>query len=200
MEHVALPKVLLPGLPGPWVLLAIAAALVGLLWYLVRIPRDYPFRSALLSLGALALAGVIIAAMAALGHAGSITRNLDAAVHSVAARTLAARRIAPLTDYVPAFPGADTAVRREQPALNGLPAGTIWDETATRSISNVVRYYGDGAHHAGWQVEFSAPTGVVLHRTTTALGQPADERLRIQASEASDDHTRIEFELTRRLK
>jgi hypothetical protein len=101
------------------------------------------------------------------------------------------------------MPGTDSATSHVQPSMNGLPSGTVWDEYTNQSVAEVVKYYADDENHAGWQVEFSAPNGMVLRRTITAMGQTEDERLRVLARPNIDRHgkkTDIEFELTRRLK
>ncbi|HTD61129.1 MAG TPA: hypothetical protein VK679_10775, partial [Gemmatimonadaceae bacterium] len=108
-----------------------------------------------------------------------------------------------LSTYVPPMPGTDSATSHEQPSMNGLPSGTVWDEYTNQSVAEVVKYYADDENHPGWQVEFSAPNGMVLRRTITAMGQLEDERLRVLARPNIDRHgkkTEIEFELTRRLK
>lgn len=111
--------------------------------------------------------------------------------------------VAALDTYVPAMPGADSAIRHEVPSTDGMPSGTVWDETTNESIAQVVKYYADDANHPGWQVEFSAPNGMVLRRTINASGTLANERIRILARPNANPRgkkTEIEFELTRRMK
>jgi hypothetical protein len=191
-------------LPNVWVMAGITAGLLLLLLYLIRVPTSYPLRGMVVAFSALAFAGSATLLGVQLWKRASHTVPIvQKGVRDLAEKDVEHQAVGPLDTYVPAMPGADSGIRRVQPAANGMPSGTIWDETTDRSVAEVVRYYADDANHGGWQVEFSASNGMVLRRTLTALGQLENERLRIQAMPNPDKQgrrTEIEFELTRRLK
>jgi hypothetical protein len=195
-------------LPNVWVMAGITVGLLVLLGYLLHVPHQYPLRGMIMAFTALAFAGSAVVLgiqiwKAVQHQAPELKAETKAAETSAEQRKVDQQPVAALDTYVPAMPGADTAVRHEQPSMNGLPSGTVWDELTNQSVAQVVKYYAADDNHAGWQVEFSAPNGMVLRRTITAGGQLENERLRILARPNIDPHgkkTEIEFELTRRLK
>jgi hypothetical protein len=191
-------------MPSIWVTGGITVGLLVLLSYMIRVPHDYPLRGMVVALSALAFA----ASAAVFGkqlwdRSRQDIPEVKAQLKAAAQHEIEQQPVQPLDSYVPPMPGADSAIRHAQPSVGGLPSGTIWDETTNQSIAQVVRFYADDANHQGWQVEVSAPNGMVLRRTVSALGQLEDERLRIQAMPNPDvqgKRTEIEFALTRRLK
>lgn len=191
-------------LPNVWVMAGITVGLLVLLGYLLRVPHQYPVRGMIMAFTTLAFVGSGVVLGIQIWNA--VPHNLPdvkAAIKASEQHEVEQQPVAELHTYVPPMPGADTAVRHEQPSMNGLPSGTVWDELTSRSVAQVVKYYADDENHPGWQVEFSAPNGMVLRRTVTSGGQLANERLRILARPNVDPHgkkTEIEFELTRRLK
>ena len=197
-----------PVVPNQWVMAGITVALLVLLLILIRGSSEFPLRGMVVGLTTLAF--VSSGAVLGIQLWDPISRQppeeqakAKAAEKDLEQQELEKQPVAALDTYIPAMPGADSAVRHEQPSTNGLPSGTVWDELTNRSIAQIVKYYADDTNHPGWQVEFSAPNGVVLRRTVTAGGQLANERLRILARPNVDPHgkkTEIEFELTRRLK
>jgi hypothetical protein len=182
----------------------ITIGLFALLAYMMRVPHQYPLRGPVVALTTL----VFVGAGAVLGMqiwklVPHQLPDVKAGIKTVEQHEVDKQPVAALHTYVPSMPGTDSAVRHEQPSMNGLPSGTVWHEYTSQTVAEVVKYYADDENHAGWQVEFSAPNGMVLRRTITAMGQLEDERLRILARRNIDRHgkkTEIEFELTRRLK
>lgn len=191
-------------LPNVWVMAGITIGLLVLLGYLLKVPNQYPLRGPIVAFTTVAFVSSVVILGVQIWH--GVPHQLPdvrAGIRAVEQHRVDKQPVAALDTYVPAMPGADSAVRHEQPEMNGLPSGTVWNETTNRSIAEVVKYYADDANHPGWQVEFSAPNGMVLRRTITASGNLENERLRILARPNVDPHGRktdIEFELTRRLK
>jgi hypothetical protein len=190
--------------PNVWVMGGITLGLLALLAYMLKVPHQYPLRGMIVACTALAFvaSGAVLGMQvwAAVPHQ---LPDVKAGIKAVEQHVVDKQPVGALDTYVPPMPGADTAVRHEQPSMNGLPSGTVWDELTNQSVAEVVQYYSNDEHHAGWQVEFSAPNGMVLRRTITASGQLANERLSILARPNVVPHgkkTEIEFELTRRLK
>ena len=203
--------ILASAVPNVWVMAGITVGLLVLLTYLLRVPHEYPLRGMVMAFTALAFAAsAVVLGMQVWDRVPHRLVDAKAAIKAAQQRDSANKEaeaehqpVAALSAYVPPMPGADTAVRHEQPAMNGLPSGTVWDEYTNQSVAEVVKYYANDDNHPGWQVEFSAPNGMVLRRTVTAVGQLENERLRILARPNIDRHgkkTEIEFELTRRLK
>jgi len=190
--------------PNVWVMAGITVGLLVLLGYLLRVPHQYPLRGMIVAFTTLAFVScTVVLGMQIWDGVHNVVPTVKAGIQAVAQHEVDKQPVGTLDTYVPPMPGADSAVRHEQPETNGLPSGTVWDETTNESIAQVVKYYADDANHPGWQVEFSAPNGMVLRRTITAVGQLENERLRILARPNIDRHgkkTEIEFELTRRLK
>jgi hypothetical protein len=195
-------------LPNVWVMAGITIGLLALLAYLLHVPHQYPLRGMAMAFTALAFAGsAVVLGIQIWKAVPHQLPDAKAEIKAVEARAeqheVDKQPVAALETYVPPMPGTDTAVRHEQPSMNGLPSGTVWDELTNQSVAEVVKYYSSDDNHPGWQVEFSAPNGMVLRRTVTAAGQLENERLRILARPNIDPHgkkTEIEFELTRRLK
>jgi hypothetical protein len=200
-------QILGAAVPNVWVTAGITVALLALVTYLMRVPHQYPLRGAVMALTTLAFlgCGIVLGIQVwdvvpkKLPDVNAVKADIKAAEqHEIEKQPVGA-----LSTYVPPMPGTDSATSHVQPSMNGLPSGTVWDEYTNQSIAEVVKYYADDENHPGWQVEFSAPNGMVLRRTITAMGQLEDERLRVLARPNIDRHgkkTEIEFELTRRLK
>jgi hypothetical protein len=206
---------LAPAIPNVWVMVGLTVALLVLIVYMRRVSPTYPFRSAIMGFASLGF--VACAVVTGMKVWDIVPHHMPGAPDTPSDSTKAIERreaeqheadkepVGSLEAYVQPMPGADALSRHEQPSVGGLPGGTVWDETTTQSIPEVVRYYSDDANHAGWQVEFSAPNGIVLrHTVTSQSGQLENERMRIQAfpnpDHQSNRRTEIEFELTRRLK
>jgi hypothetical protein len=197
-----------PVVPNIWVMTGITVGLLILTSYLLRVPHDFPLRGMVMAFSALAFAGSAVILGVQVWHRvphdlAKVKADMKTADQEHQQAVIDNQPVAALDTYVPPMPGADSATRHEQPSTNGLPSGTVWDETTNQSIAQVVKYYSDDANHPGWQVEFSAPNGMVLHRTTAVAGAFEDERLRVLARPNIDPHgkkTEIEFELTRRMK
>jgi hypothetical protein len=204
----ALASIFGAALPNVWVMAGITVGLLVLLAYLLRVPHQFPLRGIVMAFTALAFVGSGVVLGIQVWHA--VPHDLPDAKAEIKAAEVSAEQqkveqqpVAALDTYVPPMPGSDSAVRHAQPSMNGLPSGTVWDELTNQSVAQVVKYYTNDDNHPGWQVEFSAPNGMVLRRTITAGGQLANERLRILARPNVDPRgkkTEIEFELTRRLK
>jgi hypothetical protein len=200
--------------PNVWIMVGLTVGLLVLIVYMLRVPHDYPFRGAAMafaSLGFLACAVVTgLKLWDRMPHQVPGAPDARADTMAIEKREADQREaekepVSPLETYVQPMPGTDALSRHDQPSVGGLPGGTVWDETTTQSIQDVVRYYSDNNNHYGWQLELSAPSGVVLRRTVTSQsGQPETERMRVQAFQNPDhqskQRTEIEFELTRRLK
>ena len=195
-------------IPNIWVMSGITLGLLILTAYLMRVPHDYPLRGIIMGFSALAFAASAIILGTQVWHRAphdlaQAKEEIKVAEKEHQQAVIDHQPIEALDTYVPPMPGADSAVRHEEPSTNGLPSGTIWDETTNQSIAQVVKYYADDANHPGWQVEFSAPNGMVLRHTVPIGSVLENERLRILARPNADPHgkkTEIEFELTRRLK
>lgn len=191
-------------LPNVWVMAGITVGLFALLGYLLKVPSQYPLRGTIVAFTTLAFASSMVILGIRVWHVvPHQLPDVKAGIRAVEQHQVDKQPVAALDTYVPPMPGTDSAIRHEQPETNGLPSGTVWDETTNRSVPEVVKYYADDTNHPGWQVEFSAPNGMVLRRTITGGGQLENERLRILARPNVDPHgkkTEIEFELTRRLK
>jgi hypothetical protein len=185
-------------------LVGVVVVLLFVLWRATDVPV-YRFRGLAITLSALAFAvagGLLILHLWPGAQAAAATR-VQSQIGLTPDTTLVDIPVQALDQYVATMPGTDTPARHEQPSMNGLPSGTVWDETTSRSVAEVVRFYHVDDNHAGWQIEVEAPTGVVLRRTNTVLGRLETERLRIQATPNPDvggPRTRVEFELTRRMK
>jgi hypothetical protein len=198
-------EMLASAVPNIWVMGGLTVGLLVLIFYMMRVPHAYPFRGVVMGFSCLAFlasAGVTGVKIWDRMHQQA---QAPADLKAIEQHEADQEPVGALDAYVPAIPGADSMFRHEQPSVGGLPGGTIWDETTAQSIQQVVRYYNDDANHPGWQVEFSAPNGVVLRRMVNSpTGQRETERMRIQAmpnpNHQSPRHTEIEFELTRRLK
>jgi hypothetical protein len=197
-------QILGAAVPNVWVTAGITVALLALVTYLMRVPHQYPLRGAVMALTSLAFLGCgIVLGMQVWDVVPKKLPDVKADIKAVEQHEIEKQPVGALSTYVPPMPGTDSATSHVQPSMNGLPSGTVWDEYTNQSIAEVVKYYADDENHAGWQVEFSAPNGMVLRRTITAMGQLEDERLRVLARPNIDRHgkkTEIEFELTRRLK
>jgi hypothetical protein len=203
-------QILGAAVPNVWVTAGITVGLLALVSYLIRVPHQYPLRGAVMAITTLAFLGCgIVLGMQIWGVVQQKLpdvkdmKGLKADIKAVEQHQIDKQPVGALSTYVPPMPGTDSATSHVQPSMNGLPSGTVWDEYTNQSVAEVVKYYADDENHAGWQVEFSAPNGMVLRRTITAMGQFEDERLRVLARPNIDRHgkkTEIEFELTRRLK
>jgi hypothetical protein len=200
-------QILGSALPNVWVTAGITVALLALVTYLMRVPHQYPLRGMVMALTTLAFLGCgIVLGMQVWGLVQQKlpdVKDVKADIKAAEQHEIEKQPVGALATYVPPMPGTDSGIRHEQPSMNGLPSGTVWDEYTNQSVAEVVKYYADEENHPGWQVEFSAPNGMVLRRTITAMAQLEDERLRVLARPNIDRHgkkTEIEFELTRRLK
>ncbi len=200
-------QILGTAVPNVWVTAGITVGLLALVSYLLRVPHQYPLRGAVMALTTLAfLCCGIVLGMQIWGIVQQKlpdVQNVKADIKAVEQHQVDKQPVGALSTYVPPMPGTDSATSHVQPSMNGLPSGTVWDEYTNQSIAEVVKYYADEENRPGWQVEFSAPNGMVLRRVITAMGQPEEERLRVLARPNIDRHgkkTEIEFELTRRLK
>ncbi len=195
-------------LPNVWMMAGITLGLLILTAYMARVPHAFPLRGIVMALSALAFAASTMILGAQVWHRvphdlAQAKEAMKVAEHARQEAAVDSQPVAALDAYVPPMPGADSAIRHDAPSTNGMPSGTVWDETTNRSVAQVVQYYTDDANHPGWQVEFSAPNGMVLRRTITAVGILANERIRILARPNADPRgkkTEIEFELTRRMK
>jgi hypothetical protein len=192
--------------PNVWVMGGLTIGLFVLILYMLRVPHDYPFRGAIVAFSSMGfLACAILTGMKLWKDVPHQLPNVPADIKAIEQHHADKEPVGALDTYVAPMPGADSMTQREQPEVGGLPSGTIWDETTTQSTQDVVKYYSDDANHPGWQLELSAPDGVVLRRVAkTASGDYETERMRIQAhanpNHQSSRRTEIEFELTRRLK
>jgi hypothetical protein len=197
-------QILGTAVPNVWVTASITVGLLALVSYLVRVPHQYPLRGMVMALTTLAFLGCgIVLGMQIWDKIPHKLPDVKADIKAAEQHEIEKQPVGALSTYVPPMPGTDSATSHEQPSMNGLPSGTVWDEYTNQSVAEVVKYYADDENHPGWQVEFSAPNGMVLRRTITAMGQLEDERLRVLARPNIDRHgkkTEIEFELTRRLK
>jgi len=197
-------QILGAAVPNVWVTAGITVGLLALVSYLLRVPHQYPLRSVVMALTTLAFLGCgIVLGMQIWDKIPHQLPDVKADIKAAEQHEIEKQPVGALSTYVPPMPGTDSATSHVQPSMNGLPSGTVWDEYTNQSVADVVKYYADDENHAGWQVEFSAPNGMVLRRSITAMGQPEDERLRVLARPNIDRHgkkTEIEFELTRRLK
>jgi hypothetical protein len=128
----------------------------------------------------LAMAGVLVV------HTVPAAGALVTRGHAAYAQYLQDRPVDALEQYVPLFPGASIAQL--------VPSTRRWEATTTASVAAVGTFYQAEAHHAGWKVEMSAASGVMLMRHAGG----GEERLRIQAF-AGSPATRIEYELHRRI-
>lgn len=182
-------------------ILAVAfAASIFLVRYVVRVPRDYPFRTMLM----------LVAVTACMGIGGvlvwqGIRHGRVAAAHAVAERDrfLASRPADSLGAYVPPYPGAvapATTQIRVPEGSAGVEGGR-WALATPDAPARVVAHYRTSAAAGGWTVEMSAPEFLVLRRAVTTAGARGTERLRIQARRGQNGGrpaTLIEHELTRR--
>ena len=170
--------------PGIGVLAMLLAGAILLLAALRRVPRDYPLRGAAVVFTALAAVGLGALVAVRVGPATTSIVTSQRTVYTTFRKQQAASRpVEPLDAYVPLYPGATPPVL--------APSTTRWEATAGASVPAVAAFYK--VHHAGWKVEMSAGSGVVLMRR---MGD-GEERLRIQAFAGSP--TRIEYELRRRI-
>jgi len=197
-------QILGSAVPNVWVTAGITVALLALVTYLMRVPHQYPLRGMVMALTTLAFLGCgIVLGMQIWDVVPKKLPDVKADIKAAEQHEIEQQPVGALSTYVPPMPGTDSATSHVQPSMNGLPSGTVWDEYTNQSVAEVVKYYADEENHPGWQVEFSAPNGMVLRRTVTAVGQLENERLRVLARPNIDRHgkkTEIEFELTRRLK
>ncbi len=198
--------ILAAGVPNVWVMVGLTVGLVILITYMLRVPHDYPFRGAIVAFASMGfLVCAVITGMKVWDTMPHQLPDVRSGIKSIERHAADKEPVGPLETYVQRMPGGDTLSRHEQPSVGGLPGGTIWDETTSQPIADVIRYYSDDANHAGWQVEFSGASMIVLRRTVTSTSQQLEnERMRIQARPNPDHQsarrTEIEFELTRRLK
>jgi hypothetical protein len=172
--------------PDVGVLATLLVGAIVLLQLLRRMPRDYPLRGAAVGFTALGALGVgVLLAARAWPAAGAVVTQGRAAYDSAHALSLRQRPVEPLESYVPLYPGASPAAQ--------VPSTSRWEATTTAPVSAVAAFYHADPHHAGWKVELSAASGVVLMHPT----EGGEERLRIQAFHGHP--TRIEYELRRHI-
>jgi hypothetical protein len=170
--------------PGIAVLAMLLAGVILLLAALRRVPRDYPLRGVAVVFTALATVGLGVLVAVRVGPATtSIVTGQRAVYTTFRTQQAASRPIEPLDAYVPLYPCATPPIL--------APSTTRWEATTGAPVPAVAAFYK--VHHAGWKVEMSAGSGVVLMRRTS----DGEERLRIQAFAGSP--TRIEYELRRRI-
>lgn len=199
-------EMLASAVPNVWVMVGLTVGLLVLITYMVRVPHDYPFRGAIVAFASMGfLACAVVTGMKVWDNMPHQLPDVHAGIKAMEQHEAEKEPVGPLETYVQRMPDGDALSRHEQPSVGGLPGGTIWDEATSQSIPDVIRYYSDDNNHAGWQVELSSATMIVLRRTVTSpSGQLENERMRIQPlpnpDKQSARRTEIEFELTRRLK
>jgi hypothetical protein len=190
----------MPHLPNSWILGAIFVGAFLFARYLLHTPRDYPLRGKLLGVTSIVIAALALVLIARGAKAGmALYANAD----QIRTRYLESRPADSLAQYIPMHPGVDSVrlVTLAADEHTGRRPSTQWTAMSNVPATDVVNYYRDPAHHAGWRVEFSAATMLMLVRDERALGQKGVERLRIQtrpAGAGAHAKTLIEYELTRR--
>lgn len=172
-----------PALPAIGVLAVLLVVAILVVRRMSRMPRDHPMRGAAMGFSALvaAVLGVLLLLEATPAGGALLTRG-----HAAYAEYLRERPADPLESYVPLYPGATPAQL--------VPSTQRWEASTSAPISAVAAFYQATDHHAGWKVELSAASGVVLMRHATG----GEERLRIQAFRTKAQ-TRIEYELRRHI-
>ena len=177
--------------PNSWMLLAALVGAVLLVRYLVRTSPDYPFRGKLI--GMASLAALVMTAVLG-SRSAPVVRALAARVDQARGAFLASRPAEPLAAYVAIPPVIDSLrlVETAAPALRGNRPSTGWIAHTTAG-AHVIRFYRDSSHRAGWALELSADSMLVLARARHALGARGVERLSIRLRAPAA----VEYELTR---